>query len=259
MSNIICICNQKGGVGKTTTCYNLGAALALNEGKKVLVVDIDPQANLSDYLGFEPDGQPTMTNLVMETAMNGTVTISKVQSAVRYNERANLNYIPSDINLAGSEAFMATALARETILSRILSEDFVSQYDYILIDCLPSLGTLLINALTVADNVLIPVQTQKFSMDGMTAPESLYQQIRNSLNRKLRMLGVLPTMVDDTRISKSSITALKEKYGSTLFATYIPKSVKAANSSESKKPLCQYKNKLGESYSEVAREVIRRS
>ena len=154
---------------------------------------------------------------------------------------------------------MATAIARETILSRILSEDFVSQYDYIMIDCLPSLGTLLINALTVADNVLIPVQTQKFSMDGMTALESLYQQIRNSLNRNLRMLGVLPTMVDETRISKSSITALREKYGSTLFATYIPKSVKAANSSESKKPLCQYKNKLGESYSEVAREVIRRS
>lgn len=102
MSNIICICNQKGGVGKTTTCYNLGAALSLNEGKKVLVVDIDPQANLSDYLGFEPDGQPTMTQLVMEIAVNGMIGMSKVQSAVRYNERANLHYIPSDINLAGS-------------------------------------------------------------------------------------------------------------------------------------------------------------
>lgn len=259
MSNIICICNQKGGVGKTTTCYNLGAALALNEGKKVLVVDIDPQANLSDYLGFEPDGQPTMTQLVMEIAVNGMIGMGKVQSAVRYNERANLHYIPSDINLAGSEAFMSTALARETILKRILTEDFVSEYDYVLIDCLPSLGTLLINALTTADNVLIPVQTQKFSMDGMTALESLYQQIKASLNRNIRLLGVLPTMVDDTRISKSSITALKEKYGSTLFGTYIPKSVKAANSSETKKPLCQYKNRLGESYTEIAKEVIRRS
>ena len=259
MSNIISIANQKGGVGKSTTAFNLGACLALNEGKNVLVVDIDPQANLTDYLGFAPDAQPTLTDLIRETAINGSIPLDRVQSAVRYNERADLHYIPSDINLAGAEALMASTLARETLLKRILSEDFVSQYDYVLIDCLPSLGTLLINALTVSDNVLIPVQTQKFSMDGMTALESLCQQIRASLNPKLRILGVLPTMVDDTRISKSSITALKEKYGATLFSAYIPKSVKAANSAESKKPLCQYKNKLGESYTKAAEEVIRRS
>ena len=257
--NITIIANQKGGVGKTTCTYNLSAALALKEGKKVLAVDIDPQANLSDYLCYEPDGRPTMTQLVTETAMNGMISPDTVRSAIRHNETANLDYIPSDINLAGSESLMATALARETILKRILTEEVISEYDYVLIDCLPSLGTLLINALTVADNVLIPVQTQKFSMDGLTALESLYQQVRMSLNPKLRLIGVLPTMTDRTRISKSAVETLREKYGETMFQTSIGKSVEAAKSAESRKPLCESKGRLGEDYTALAKELIERT
>lgn len=257
--NIICICNQKGGVGKTTTAYNLSAALALKEGKKVLAVDIDPQANLSDYLCYKPDGRPTITHLVTEMAVNGMISADTVRSAIRYNETVNLYYIPSDINLASSESLMATALARETILKRILSEKIISDYDFVLIDCLPSLGTLLINALTVADNVLIPVQTQKFSIDGLTALESLYQQVRMSLNPKLRLIGVLPTMTDRTRISRTAVEILGEKYGETLFSRSIGKSVEAAKSAESRKPLCESKNRLGEDYTELAKEIIART
>jgi len=257
--NITIVANQKGGVGKTTCTYNLSAALALKEGKKVLAVDIDPQANLSDYLCYEPDGRPTMTQLVTETAMNGTISPDTVRNAVRYNETANLHYIPSDINLAGSESLMATALARETILKRILTEKIISEYDYVLIDCLPSLGTLLINALTVADNVLIPVQTQKFSMDGLTALESLYQQVRMSLNPKLHLIGVLPTMTDRTKISKLAVETLREKYRETMFQTSIGKSVEAAKSAESRKPLCESKGRLGEDYTALAKEFIERT
>lgn len=173
MSTIIAISNQKGGVSKTTTAYNLGAYMALNHKKKMLLVDIDPQANLSEYLGYEFDSKPTMTQLIMTVCSNGVIPPTDVVSAVRHNETADVDYIPSDINLAGIENFMTTAISRETILRRILSDEITSSYDYVIIDCLPSLSTLLINALAKADKVIIPVQTQKFSVDGLQALEAL--------------------------------------------------------------------------------------
>lgn len=193
------------------------------------------------------------------TACTGRqITSELVQSAIRHSETAGVDYIPSDINLANSETLMSTALSRETILRRILSKDNIYDYDFVIIDCLPSLGTLLINALTAADKVLIPVQTQKFSLDGLQALEALYQQIKVNINPKLNMLGVLPTMVDCTSVSKKALAELHEKYGDTLFQTMISKSVEAAKSSENGTPLCMTAHKLGKEYDDLAMEVLSR-
>lgn len=257
-TTIISVSNQKGGVSKTGVSFNLGSALALKHDKKVLLVDLDPQANLSEYLKYEPDGKPTLTQLVMTACTGGRLTPELVGSAIRHNDTAGVDYIPSDINLANSETLMQTALSRETILRRILSEDNIYGYDFVIIDCLPSLGTLLINALTAADRLLVPVQTQKFSLDGLQSLTALYEQIRAAINPKLKMLGVLPTMVDRTSVSKNALAELSEKYSDVLFDTRISKSVEAAKSSENGIPLCMTAHKLGTEYDNLATEVLSR-
>ncbi len=257
-TKIIAISNQKGGVGKSTTAYNLGACLALHHEKRVLLVDFDPQANLSEYLKYEQDGKPTVTQLILSLCAGTPVTAETVQSAIRHSETAGVDYIPSDINLANAEMLMVTMISKEHILRRILSEDVIEGYDFVLIDCLPSLGTLLINALTAADRVLIPVQTQKFSMDGLQSLEALTQLVKVNTNPKLNLIGVLPTMVDRTKVSRTAMDTLNEKYGEMLFRTGISKSVEAARSSENGIPLCVTGHRLGQEYDELAKEVLSR-
>lgn len=254
--DIISVSNQKGGVSKTGVSFNLGSALALKHDKKVLLIDLDPQANLSEYLKYEPNGAPTLTQLVMTACTGGRLTEDIVKSAIRHSDTAGVDYIPSDINLANSETLMQTALSRETILHRILAN--VDGYDFVIIDCLPSLGTLLINALTAANKLLVPVQTQKFSLDGLQALNALYEQIRAAINPNLQMLGILPTMVDRTSVSKKALAELHDKYGDMLFETQISKSVEAAKSSENGTPLCMTAHKLGMEYDELAQEVLSR-
>ncbi|MGN0690748.1 MAG: ParA family protein, partial [Oscillospiraceae bacterium] len=140
----------------------------------------------------------------------------------------------------------------------ILSDPAMQEYDYVIIDCLPSLGILLINALTAANGVIIPVQTQKFALDGLDMLNEIYSQVKNTINREIDIIGVLATMADNTNISKSVIEKLSERYGDKMFDTVISKSVEAANSSQRMKSLCLNKTKLGEEYKALASEVTAR-
>lgn len=254
MKKIIAIANQKGGVGKTTTAVNLGVALSII-GKKVCLIDLDPQANMSAYLGYEDNDNCQNINDVMEVASRGsTVDISCIQ----HNDINNIDYVPAEINLSNADSYLSQALARESVLKRILSADRFAEYDYIIIDCLPSLGVLLMNALTAANGVIIPVQTQKFALNGLQGLTDVIEQVKGMLNPTLEIIGILPTMLDNTNMSRDTMNELTEKYSEHLMNTRISRSVEAAYSAQKCKSLCTENTKLGEEYKALASEVLMR-
>ena len=254
---VISICNQKGGVGKTTTAVNLGSALQLM-GKKVLLIDLDPQANLSSYLNFdkELDENSTIADAIVAKASCQKIDYDE---CIRHSENNHLDYIPSDIRLAEAEVILFKAMAREKVLSRIIAScDRFQSYDYIIVDCLPSIGVLISNALSASDYLLIPVQAQRFALDGLDALMGVYEQVKEIMNEKLEIVGILPTMTDNTNMSKNVVSSLVERYGDKVFNTHISKSVEAANSSEKMVALPLGKHKLGNEYKELARELVAR-
>ncbi|MBR5111159.1 MAG: ParA family protein [Clostridia bacterium] len=254
---IIALSNQKGGVTKTTTCANLGIGLAM-AGKKVLVVDIDPQASLTISLGYpQPDTLPvTITDLMKKVILDKP--ISPGEGILHQKEGVDL--LPASIELAGLEASMVNVMSRETILRQVLNE-IGKPYDFILLDCMPSLGMLTINALAVADSVLIPVQAQYLSAKGLEQLLQTIAKVRRQINPNLRIEGILLTMVDSrTNNARDISNLIRETYGGKIkvFGTDIPLSVRAAEISAKGKSIFAHdpKGKVAAAYKELTQEVL---
>ncbi|MEG2421356.1 MAG: AAA family ATPase, partial [Oscillospiraceae bacterium] len=241
-------------VGKTTTCVNLAAGL-VKAGKSVLCVDLDPQGNLSDYLGHEPDDGLTITDLMLG-AVQGCPR--DPMDAVRQNAEG-IRYIPANIKLSGAELFLSQAMFREQVLKRVLSAPSLLVFDYVFVDCLPSLGILLTNALIASNSLVIPVQAQKFALGGIEDLLSVYNVVKQQANPALTIDGILLTMADSTNMAKAVEDELRERFPCLAYETVIRRSVEATNSTYEQRSLVgNGSSKLGSQYTKVVQEFMRR-
>ena len=264
MGKIIAISNQKGGTGKTTTAVNLGIGLA-NEGKKVLLIDYDAQGSLTQCWGYpNPDELSVTISSLMEKSINEQPTVIREQPVLEnegiLHHKEGVDFIPANIELSGMETFLVNTMSRERVLKNYLSQ-ITDNYDYVLIDCTPSLGMLTINALTAANEVIIPVQSHFLPAKGLEQLLGTVAKVKRQLNPTLKINGILLTMVDGrTNLAKDISQLIRKTYGSNIkvFKTEIPLSVKAAETSAVGKSIYSYdKNgKVDDAYRNLTKEVM---
>lgn len=257
MSKTIAIANQKGGVGKTTTTVNLGIGLA-NEGKRVLLIDCDAQANLTESLGYR---NPDDMDITLSTLMQKVIEeqpIAADEGILHHAEGIDL--VPANIELSGMETALINIMSRERILKDYINQ-VKSNYDYVLIDCTPSLGMLTVNALTAANEVIIPVQLHFLPAKGLEQLMKTVSKVKRQINPKLKIGGILLTMLDNrTNFAKEISSLIRGTYGNNLkiFKTEIPMSIRAAETSAAGKSIYAYdKNgKAAEAYKNLTKEVL---
>ena len=254
-TTIIAIANQKGGVGKTTTTVNIAAAL-VTMGKKVLCIDYDPQSNMGKYLGHAPDGNPTITDFILAYATY--MPLPPAEGLIRHTS-FGIDYIPSSLRLSRAENALAQRMCREQALREILPGIVQDVYDFILIDCPPSMGILLTNAMTAADRVLIPVQTEEFSIDGLADMMELIAMIKANINPGLEIAGLLPTMTDSSAGCRDILELLHSEYADLVFTGSIGDYKAAPKSVKARKPVIGTKTKLAAQYMTAAVELLERS
>ncbi|EAC2770279.1 ParA family protein [Listeria monocytogenes] len=250
MSKVIALANQKGGVGKTTSSVNLSSSLAFL-GKKVLLVDIDPQGNASSGVGVN---KGEIEHCIYDVLVDDVA----IQDVLQKTDLDNLNVIPATIQLAGAEVELVPAISREIRLKKAI-DSIRDDYDYVIIDCPPSLGLLTLNALTAADSVLIPVQCEYYALEGLSQLLNTIRIVQKHLNEDLQIEGVLLTMLDArTNLGIQVIEEVKKYFQNKVFNTIIPRNVRLSEAPSHGKPILLYdaKSKGAEVYSELAKEVV---
>jgi chromosome partitioning protein len=252
-ARIVAVCNQKGGVGKTTTTINLGAALA-EQGRKMLLVDFDPQGALSVGLGIQPhEIDSTVYNLLMERGVTA-------KDVIFQTEIENLDLLPSNIDLSGAEVQLVSEVGREFVLGRAL-KSAVQDYDFIMIDCQPSLGLLTINALACANSVLIPLECEYFAMRGVALLMETISKVQERLNPDLAIDGLLGTMYDSRTLhTREVLGSIVNGFGDKVFHTVINRTIRFPDATVAGEPITKFdSSSMGaSSYRELAKEVLER-
>ena len=253
MAYVISIVNQKGGVGKTTTTVNLAAYLA-EKRKKTLVIDMDPQGNATSAFGIDKMSlESTIYDVLVNEIEMGQVILKE--------RKKNLDVCPTNINLAGAEIELVSAMSRETILSRAI-QSVLSEYAYILIDCPPSLSLLTLNALTSSNGLIVPIQGEYYALEGVTQLMDTINLVKRHLNPDLSIFGVVVTMFDSrTQLAKQVTAEVREYFDEKVFRTVIPRNIRLAEAPSYGKTIAEFdpRSKGGRAYKDLAIEVIKRT